>query len=92
MSMAAVLPILSLITGIVLSLVIGFPLYLGIVFAILVTMVSVKRVGFAWKEQFAFGWEGVKQAKPVLLILFFVGLLIPYMTGQKHMQDRKSVV
>jgi len=77
MSMAALLPILSLITGIVMSLVIGFPLYLGIVFAILVTMVSVKRVGFSWREQFAFGWEGVKQAKPVLLILFFVGLLIP---------------
>ncbi|QRG67228.1 Na+/H+ antiporter NhaC family protein [Brevibacillus choshinensis] len=77
MPMAAMLPILSLIAGIVLSLMIGFPLALGIVFAILVTLVSVKRLGFSWKQQFAFGWEGVKQTKPVLMILFLVGLLIP---------------
>ncbi|MGG1660945.1 Na+/H+ antiporter NhaC family protein [Brevibacillus sp. NRS-1366] len=77
MSMAAVLPILSLIAGIVLSLTIGFPLSLGIVFAIMVTLVSVRSLGYSWKQQFAFGWDGVKQTKPVLLILFFVGLLVP---------------
>lgn len=77
MPMAAVLPNLALIAGIVLSLTIGFPLALGIVFAILVTLVSVNRLGYTWKQQFAFGWDGVKQTKPVLLILFLVGLLIP---------------
>lgn len=77
MPMAAMLPIFSLIAGIVLSLTIGFPLALGIVFAILVTLVSVVKLGYSWKAQFAFGWEGVKQTKPVLMILFLVGLLIP---------------
>jgi len=77
MSKAAVLPILSLIAGIVLSLTIGFPLALGIVFAIMVTLVSVRGLGYSWKQQFIFGWDGVRQTKPVLLILFFVGLLIP---------------
>ncbi|MDR7319063.1 Na+/H+ antiporter NhaC family protein [Brevibacillus nitrificans] len=77
MPMAATLPIFSLIAGIVLSLTIGFPLALGIVFAILVTLVSVVKLGYSWKAQFAFGWEGVKQTKPVLMILFLVGLLIP---------------
>ncbi|MFD2370931.1 Na+/H+ antiporter NhaC family protein [Brevibacillus sp. GCM10020057] len=77
MPMAAMLPILSLIAGIALSLTIGFPLALGIVFAILVTLLSVQRIGYSWRQQFVFGWEGVKQTKPVLMILFLVGLLIP---------------
>jgi Na+:H+ antiporter, NhaC family len=77
MNVLTVLPVLSLIAGIALSLSFGFPLFLGMVFAILVTLVSVNRLGYSWRELFAFGWDGVKQTKPVLLILFLVGLLIP---------------
>lgn len=77
MNFTAVLPILSLIAGIVVSLLLGIPLALGIVFAILVTLVNVKKRGYGWKQQFAFGWSGVRQTKPVLVILLLVGLLIP---------------
>lgn len=77
MNMYSLLPILSLIAGIALSLTFGFPLFLGIVLAILVTLVSVKRLGYSWRKQWEFGLEGVKQTKPVLMILFLVGLLIP---------------
>ncbi|USG65235.1 sodium:proton antiporter [Brevibacillus ruminantium] len=77
MNIHTVLPILSLMAGIALSLTFGFPLFLGIVLAILVTLVSVKRLGYSWRKQWNFGWEGVKQTKPVLMILFLVGLLIP---------------
>ncbi|EST55493.1 sodium:proton antiporter [Brevibacillus panacihumi W25] len=77
MNSAAVLSISSLILGIVLSLTLDFPLSLGILFAILVTLVSVKQKGYSWKKQFGFGWDGIRQTKPVLIILFLVGLLIP---------------
>ncbi|MCM3078508.1 Na+/H+ antiporter NhaC family protein [Brevibacillus invocatus] len=77
MNSAAVFPISSLIVGIVLSLTLGFPLSWGILFAILVTLVSVKKLGFSWGQQFSFGWDGIRQTKPVLIILFLVGLLIP---------------
>ncbi|UED75653.1 Na+/H+ antiporter NhaC family protein [Brevibacillus sp. DP1.3A] len=77
MSITSVTPILAMIAGIILSLSLGFPIAWGIVFAILVTLVSVKRLGYPWKQQFVFGWEGVQKAKPVLTILFLVGLLIP---------------
>ncbi|MFY0544434.1 Na+/H+ antiporter NhaC family protein [Brevibacillus sp. H7] len=77
MKLVAVFPIASLIVGIVLSLILGFPLSVGIVFAILVTLVSVKRLGFPLRQQISFGWDGVKQTKPVLTILFLIGLLIP---------------
>jgi len=77
MNVLTVLPVLSLIVGIALSLHFGFPLYLGMVFSILVTLVSVHRLGYSWRTLLAFGWDGVKQTKPVLLILFLVGLLIP---------------
>lgn len=77
MSWASVIPILALIAGIVLSLTVGFPIQLGIVFAILVTLVSVNRLGYSWKQMFGFGWHGIKQTKTVLFILFLVGLLIP---------------
>ncbi|MCG5253430.1 Na+/H+ antiporter NhaC family protein [Brevibacillus agri] len=77
MSMAQVMPILAMIAGIVLSLSLGFPIALGIVFAILVTLVSVSKLGYSLKQQFSFGWEGVKKTKPVLMILFLVGVLIP---------------
>ncbi|MEJ8548061.1 Na+/H+ antiporter NhaC family protein [Brevibacillus borstelensis] len=79
MKILTVLPVVSLIVGIALSLTFGFPLFLGIVFAILVTLVSVKRLGYSWREQWAFGREGVLQTKPVLTILFLVGLLIPFL-------------
>lgn len=77
MKRAAVLPILSLIAGILISLLAGIPLVLGIVFAILVTLVSVHTLGYSWKQQFAYGWAGVRQTKPVLVILLLIGLLIP---------------
>jgi NhaC family Na+:H+ antiporter len=77
MTFLKILPIASLIAGIALSLLTGFPLALGIVFAILVTLVSVQRLGYSYRQQLRFGWEGVKQTKPVLMILFLVGLLIP---------------
>lgn len=77
MSITSVTPILAMIAGIILSLSLDFPIAWGIVFAILVTLVSVKRLGYPWKQQFVFGWEGVQKAKPVLTILFLVGLLIP---------------
>lgn len=77
MTIQTYLPFASLIAGIVASLLLGFPLSLGIVFAILVTLLSVKRIGYTYQEQFQFGWVGIKQTKPVLTILFLVGLLIP---------------
>lgn len=79
MKFLTVLPIVSLIVGIALSLTFGFPLFLGIVLAILVTLVSVKRLGYSWRKQWEFGREGIKQTKPVLIILFLVGLLIPFL-------------
>ncbi|MGM0713740.1 Na+/H+ antiporter NhaC family protein [Brevibacillus parabrevis] len=77
MSAAQVTPILAMIAGIVLSLSLGLPIAWGIVFAILVTLVSVRKLGFSVRQQFGFGWEGVKKTKPVLMILFLVGVLIP---------------
>ena len=77
MKFAAALPVLSLIAGIIISLLAGIPLALGIVFAILVTLVSVNKLGYGWKQQFSYGWAGVQQTKPVLMILLLVGLLIP---------------
>jgi NhaC family Na+:H+ antiporter len=70
-------PITSLIVGIVLSLLLHYPIAIGILAAILVTLVTVKSLGYSYRQQFGFGWEGVKQTKPVLIILFLVGVLIP---------------
>ena len=77
MKMTALLPILALFAGIMAYLVAEIPLALGIVFAILVTLVSVNRQGYSWKQQVAYGWAGVGKTKPVLVILLLVGLLIP---------------
>ncbi|NGQ95093.1 sodium:proton antiporter [Brevibacillus sp. SYP-B805] len=70
-------PVIALIAGIAASLSLSFPLALGILFALLVTLAAVKGLGYSYREQLQFGWEGVRQAKPVLSILFLVGLLIP---------------
>jgi Na+:H+ antiporter, NhaC family len=77
MDYAAAFSITSLILGIVLSLTLDFPLAFGILFAILVTLVSVYKRGISWRQQLSFGWDGIRQTKPVLIILFLVGLLIP---------------
>jgi NhaC family Na+:H+ antiporter len=71
------LPILSLFAGIVITLLLDYPLAFGILGAILVTLFTVKSLGYSYRQQFRFGWEGIKQTKPVLIILFLVGLLIP---------------
>lgn len=72
-------PIASLIVGIAFSLLFTYPLAFGIIGAILVTLVTVKSLGYSYRQQFGFGWEGIKQTKPVLIILFLVGVLIPLM-------------
>ena len=70
-------PITSLLVGIAATYATGLPLSLGVAFAILVTMVIVRRMGYSCKQQFQYGWAGVQQTKPVLSILFLIGLLIP---------------
>jgi NhaC family Na+:H+ antiporter len=71
------LPMIALIAGITASLTFGFPLAIGILLGLVVTMVTVKSLGYSYREQARFGWDGLLQAKPVLVILFLVGLLIP---------------
>ncbi|HZG14784.1 MAG TPA: Na+/H+ antiporter NhaC family protein [Candidatus Bathyarchaeia archaeon] len=70
-------PITSLLVGIAATYATGLPLSLGVAFAILVTLVTVRRMGYSYKQQFQYGWAGVQQTKPVLSILFLIGLLIP---------------
>jgi NhaC family Na+:H+ antiporter len=77
MRLVTVLPIASLVLGIISSLLLHFPLSLGIGFAIVITLASARHLGYPIRTQFRFGWEGVKQTKSVLIILFLVGLLIP---------------
>lgn len=73
------LPVTALIAAIILCLIFGLPIAVGIVFAVLVTLVTVKGLGHAYPEQLGFGFGGVKQTKPVLMILSLVGFLIPLM-------------
>jgi len=77
MTFRSYLPVLSLIAGILVCLLAGLPLAWGILFSLLVTLVTVNSMGFTYRQQWQFGREGVRQTKPVLLILLLVGLLIP---------------
>lgn len=72
-----ILPIFSLLAGIALCLWMEWPIAYGLAGAVLVTMPTVKGMGVSYRQQLSFGWQGWKQTKPVLSILFLVGLLIP---------------
>ncbi|UFJ39952.1 sodium:proton antiporter [Brevibacillus humidisoli] len=71
------LPVLTLIGSIAACLIGGLPLSLALATALLVTLLTVKRLGCSYRQQWQYGWAGLKQTKPVLIILFLVGLLIP---------------
>ncbi|MGE5704781.1 MAG: Na+/H+ antiporter NhaC family protein [Clostridia bacterium] len=73
------LPLIALIACIIICLSTGTPLAYGLFAAVLVTVWSVRGLGYTYQQQFQFGWNGLKQTKPVLAILFLVGLLIPLM-------------
>jgi len=77
MTLISVLPVLSLVLGIVSSMLLRIPLFAGILFAILVTLACARHLGHPLPQQLRYGWEGVQQTKPVLILLFLVGLLIP---------------
>ncbi len=71
------LPLISLMAGILVCLSLGLPMSIGLAAAVIVTLVAVNTLGISYRRQFAYGRDGVVQTKPVLLILFHVGLLIP---------------
>ncbi|RNB87625.1 sodium:proton antiporter [Brevibacillus fluminis] len=77
MTFRGYLPVLSLIAGIIICLLFNLSLAFGLLAAVLVTLWSVRGLGFSYREQFAFGWGGFTQTKPVLMILGLVGLMIP---------------
>ncbi|WP_134684851.1 Na+/H+ antiporter NhaC family protein [Brevibacillus migulae] len=77
MAIQGLWPITSLLVGIAATYAAGLPLSLGVAFSILVSLVTVRKMGYSFKQQFQFGWAGVQQTKPVLSILFLIGLLIP---------------
>lgn len=81
MSVYGLLPVISLLAGIVFTFAAGLPLSLGVAFAIIVTMLSVRKLGFPSRQLLGFGWTGVLQTKPVLFILFLAFILASVMSG-----------
>lgn len=79
MTLRGYLPVVSLVAGIIFCLLSGIWLAFGLLAAVLVTLWSVRGLGFSYRQQFIFGWGGFKQTKPVLLILGLIGLLIPFL-------------
>lgn len=77
MTVLQYVPIISLILSIAIGLVLHIPPAFAIAVTVLITLWTVRRMGFSLKRQLSFGWEGIKRTKPVLLILFLVGVLIP---------------
>ncbi|WP_139492688.1 Na+/H+ antiporter NhaC family protein [Brevibacillus dissolubilis] len=77
MTLRGYVPITALMVGIAVCLLMGWQISIGLAFALIVTLITVSTMGIRVREQIEFGWQGVRQTKPVLLILFLVGLLIP---------------
>lgn len=77
MTFSHYVPIISLILSIAACLVMKLPLAVALAVTVLITLLTVSRMGFTFRQQTTMGWRGVKQTKPVLIILSLVGILIP---------------